>query len=127
MPIRNKDNKKIETFEPQPMNFIVQDLQSEAPDDFPDESITSLKNEIKLMRSVIQHVYEITDKNSANLDEWVKVVGTLGMAATRLARLMETHHKLEGNSSGAEQLRKALVEMLEEIDADIQPFDAEKE
>jgi CRISPR/Cas system CSM-associated protein Csm2 small subunit len=123
MSIRNKDNKKIETFEPQPMNFIVQDQQNEAPD----ESITSLKNEIILLRTVIQRFYDITDKNSVNLDEWGKVVGTLGMAATRLARLIETHHKLEGNSSGAEQLRKALVEMLEEIDADIEPLDGEKE
>ena len=127
MPIRNKDNKKIEMRQPQPMNFIVQDPQREALDDFPDESITSLKNEIKLLRTVIQHFYDITDKNSVNLDEWGKVVGTLGMAATRLARLIETHHKLEGNSSGAEQLRKALVEMLEDIDGDFQTLDAEKE
>jgi hypothetical protein len=123
MPIKNKDNKKIETFEPQPMNFIVQDLQNEAPD----ESITGLKNEIKLLRTVIQRFYDITDKNSVNLDEWGKVVGTLGMAATRLARLIETHHKLEGNSSGAEQLRKALVEMLEDIDGDFQTLESEKE
>jgi len=79
------------------------------------------------MRTVIQYFYDITDKKSVNLDEWGKVVGTLGMAATRLARLIETHHKLEGNSSGAEQLRKALVEMLEDIDGDFQTLDAEKE
>lgn len=127
MPIRNKDNKKIEMCQPQPMNFIVQDPQREASDDFPDESLTSLKKEIQLLRTVIQRFYDITDKNSVNLDEWGKVVGTLGMAATRLARLIETHHKLEGDSSGVEQLRKALVEMLEEIDADNHPFDAEKE
>jgi hypothetical protein len=126
MPIRNKDKKKIDD-EPQPMNYIVQDLQSEASDDFADESITSLKNEINLLRTVIQRFYDITDKNSVNLDEWGKVVGTLGMAATRLARLIETHHKLVGGNSGAEQLRKALVEMLEDIDGEIHTLDAEKE
>jgi CRISPR/Cas system CSM-associated protein Csm2 small subunit len=127
MPTKKKTNQKMENCETRAMNFVVQDLKPDDVYEIPDASITSLNNEIKLMRTVIQRFYDITDKNSVNLDEWGKVVGTLGMAATRLARLIETHHKLEGNSSGAEQLRKALVEMLEEIDADIQPFDGEKE
>ncbi len=74
-----------------------------------------LQEEIGLMRILISGLFEIIQEDAAGLDDWIKAVGALGMAAQRLARLMMIERKLDTGSDPAAQLREALSSLLLDI------------
>ena len=122
MPPRPRGNRKVRSRKDVSEGFYAQSFQPLEVQDLQEQSLSSLKGEISIMRDVIQRFYEFTKDQPKDLQDWSKAVSTLGSAATRLARLMQTHHQLEGGEDAVEQIRKALVELM----VDIQPAPPEE-
>ena len=78
----------------------VEDLQA--------ETSGSLMDEIELMRVMIRRLFEITCEESATLDDWIKVVSTLGSAASRLARMLVVNRQLENGDDPTREIKEAL-------------------
>jgi hypothetical protein len=78
----------------------IQDLQT--------DTTGSLKDEIELMRVLIRRLFDITCEEAATLDDWIKVVGTLGSAASRLARMLVVNRQLESGDDPVREIKDAL-------------------
>lgn len=76
----------------------------------------ALEDEVVMLRVSIRRMFEMTDE-AADLKEWGITLNTLGLAASRLARLLKVQQDLsgsEGDSSAelAEALRQAVEEVV---------------
>lgn len=75
-----------------------------------------LEDEIVMLRVVIRRVFAAANRAEVDLASWSKTLGILGIASTRLARLLQTHSELCGSESGMNPaLAQALAEVVEEM------------
>ena len=76
-----------------------------------------LEDEISLMKVLMRRVFETADQEEGDLDMWFKTLSTLGLASTRLAKLINAQKALQGENtsdiSGA--LKQALKEVTREL------------
>jgi hypothetical protein len=74
---------------------------------------SSLDEEINMLRVVIRRVFNMTDQVD-DVQDAVKTLGALGMAATRLARLLEAQKNLGQGDETTEVLSEVLTGLLKE-------------
>lgn len=72
-----------------------------------------LEDEIAMLRVITRRVFELTD-NEENIENSIKTLSALGMAATRLARLLEAQKSLGGGDRTLQLLSQALAEIQKE-------------
>ena len=87
------------------------------------ETSGSLMDEIELMRVVIRRFFDITCEEAATLDDWIKVVGALGIAASRLARMLVVNRQLESGDDPIREVKSALELFLGKVKPDFQELD----
>ena len=77
----------------------------------------SLENEIALLRVVIRRVFEEASRDEAmSAQDWSKMLGALGLAASRLADLLKTQKAIgQGSSAASMAIQQALNEVVEEL------------
>jgi hypothetical protein len=74
---------------------------------------TGLDDEIAMLRVITRRTFEIADE-ATDIDGMIKVLGALGVAATRLARLLEAKKDMGDGDSVMESLSTVLNELLKE-------------
>jgi len=72
-----------------------------------------LDDEIAMLRAVTRRVFDLSGQVD-DLQEAVKTLGALGMAATRLARLLEARKNLGQGDETMEMLSEVLSDLLKE-------------
>jgi len=77
----------------------------------------SLKEEITILRSVLQHLNDIYTQGTEYPPEILKISDAIGKTATRLALLARTQNQLTGSDSDQIQLlaTQALSETVDEL------------
>lgn len=91
--------------------------------DLSDTSSHGLRDEIALLKVAIRRFVEQTLASSDDFEDGVKLLNTLGSALGRLARLVVSNRKLEGDQSEDSALQKALKEVLQRIQPGIEEED----
>ncbi len=84
-----------------------------------------LNDEIALLKVAIRRFVQQTLASSEDIEDSVKLLNTLGSALGRLARLVVSNRKLEGDQSEDSALQKALKEVLHRIQPGIEEEDLE--
>lgn len=87
-------------------------LQHESQDQN-DPQRFSLDDEIAMLRVVTRRVFDLSGQVD-DLQDAVKTLGALGMAATRLARLLEARKNLGQGDETMEMLSEVLSDLLKE-------------
>ena len=77
----------------------------------------SLGEEIRLIRAVMLRVQNLLDEGSS-LDELLKLLNSVSLASTRLAKLLQTDVLLSKQEDLTEVLNAALAALLEEMESD---------
>ena len=72
-----------------------------------------LEDEIALMKVLMRRVFEAANQEEGDLDMWFKTLSTLGLASTRLAKLLDTQKVLQGDN--ASEISGALKQALKEV------------
>jgi hypothetical protein len=74
-------------------------VPAEVSKEMPDILSHDLEEEISMLRSATRRVFDLADE-SANLDTMIKLLGALGLASIRTARLLKAQQEL-GNGDDA--------------------------
>jgi hypothetical protein len=72
-----------------------------------------LEDEIAMLRVITRRVFELAD-NQEDIESSIKTLSALGVAATRLARLLEAQKSLGGGDRTLQMLSQALNEIRDE-------------
>lgn len=72
-----------------------------------------LEDEIAMLRVITRRVFELAD-NEEDIESSIKTLSALGVAATRLARLLEAQKSLGGGDRTLQLLSQALSEIRDE-------------
>lgn len=80
------------------------------------QDVEGLHDEIIILRSILRMVNSMID-DGHQLPELLRVLDSVGAAATRLATLLKTQRELENRQDLAEALNEALAEVLREMGA----------
>lgn len=72
-----------------------------------------LEDEIAMLRVITRRVFELAD-NEEDIETSIKTLSALGVAATRLARLLEAQRSLGGGDRTVQLLSQALSEIHDE-------------
>jgi hypothetical protein len=82
---------------------------------------TGLADEIAMLRVSMRRVFELTS-DPRNPGRAEKALGTLGLAATRLAKLLQVEREMTGsNSSAYEAINEAISQVLDEMRSEGSP------
>ena len=76
-----------------------------------------LVDEIALMRIMVRRVFEAANTENNDLEEWSGLLGTLGLATTRLAYLLKVQKVIAGGNGN--DIAAALSEALKDINKDL--------
>ena len=76
-----------------------------------------LEDEISLMKVLMRRVFEAADQEDGDLEIWFKTLATLGLASTRLAKLINTQRAMQGND--ASEISTAITQALKEVTRDL--------
>lgn len=109
---RQPRKPRVRTRKQDQADYYFQHLPATALDDIPEPSLSSLENEINMMRYLIKFFF---DKLVANIDDF-KALGIaitkIGSVVMHVSRLINIHHQLEGEETPTNQLRKVLEKIL---------------
>ena len=89
--------------------------------DLPHALKSGLADEIAMLRVSMRRVFELTS-DPRNPGRAEKALGTLGLAATRLAKLLQVEREMTGsNSSAYEAINEAISQVLDEMRSEGSP------
>lgn len=77
----------------------------------------SLAEEIGMLRILMRRFFNLTTSEANDLKELKNALQLLGLSCTRLARVIQTEHSLQGDSADelSESLHRAMSAVLEEM------------
>jgi len=79
-------------------------------------SSDKLQDEIMLLKVVIRRVWELTSEEATDLVSWAGTLNVLGLAMSRLARLLQVQAKISGENSEATQaISEAIRQVTDEF------------
>ncbi len=76
-----------------------------------------LVDEIALMRVLVRRVFEKANTEDNDIENWSNLLGTLGLATTRLAGLLKIQKAISGNDGG--DIAAALSEALRDLNKEL--------
>ncbi|NSW54227.1 MAG: hypothetical protein HPY85_17125 [Anaerolineae bacterium] len=88
------------------------------PASLPTAPNPSLADEIALVRRLLQRVKALSDSEDYGLDDLLKLLNSVSLAGSRMARLLHTEAQLTKKEDLTEMLNRTLAQLLDEMDSE---------
>jgi len=86
-------------------------------DELPHILSSSLEEEIRMLRQSTRRLFKLADQSN-DIDQWIKVLGALGLASIRTSRLLKSRESIGDGDQAIEEITAAIREVLEDWDGD---------
>lgn len=78
---------------------------------------SNLEEEIRMLRQATRRLFRLADQSN-DIDQWIKVLGALGLASIRTSRLLKSRDSIGDGDQAIEEITAAIREVLEDWNGD---------
>ena len=78
---------------------------------------SNLEEEIRMLRQSARRLFRLADQSN-DIDQWIKVLGALGLASIRTSRLLKSRESIGDGDQAIEEITAAIREVLGDWNGD---------